>query len=277
MIANETDTIELFCECENCLPISNFSWITNDENGNANEQNYLKYYKRDVHANTFKAFLKIKSVDESDSGSFLCRMSNVMGEGNATMELLVQSKAKIESILKGEREIKGKLEVLEGSHLSIECVFDGYPEPLVFWQKGQEKIIDDAILELRNISEHDEGNYECIASNLLGNSATNFNLSVNSLPKSKSNQVTTIQVIEGESVEIICDLTGKPRIYWKFNSKELDDIGKYQINDSKLEFVANADDSGVFNCLGANDFGKISIDFTLIVMSEFINLMRIMF
>lgn len=273
LIANETDTIELSCECTNCLPITYLSWITNDENGNSNVQNYQKYSNQDVHANTFKAFLKITSADESDSGSFQCHMSNKLGDGNATIELLVQSRAKIESILKGEKEIKGKLEVLEGSNLSIECVFDGYPEPIAFWQKDQEKIVDDAILELNNVSELDAGNYECIASNLLGISAKSFNLSVNSLPKSKNpNQVTSIQAVEGEKVEIICDLTGKPKIYWKFNSKELDDGQKYKINDSKVEFFAKADDSGVFNCLGVNEYGKISIDFTLFVMSEFNNL-----
>lgn len=193
-----------------------------------------------------------------------------MGIKNATIELLVQSSAKIESIMQNEMEIDGKLEVLEGSKISIECVTDGFPEPSIFWQKDQEKIFDDANLEILNVEELHAGNYECVASNLLGASSKSFELFVNSLPKSKGNQVTSIQAIEGEKVEIFCDLMGRPepQIYWKFNTKEIDEGSKFKVENRKLTFDAEESDSGIFNCLGINEHGRTSIDYTVVVMSE---------
>lgn len=183
----------------------------------------------------------------------------------------MQSSAKIESIIQNEKEIDEKLEVLEGSKISIECVIDGFPEPSIFWQKGQEKIFDDANLEIVNVQEFHAGNYECVASNLLGASSKNFELLVNSLPKSKGNQVTSIQAKESEKVEIFCDLMGRPepQIYWKFNSKEIEEGSKFKIENRKLSFGAEEGDSGIFNCLGVNEHGRTSIDFTVVVMSKF--------
>lgn len=269
LIANETDSVELSCECRNCLPITNFSWSYGNDFDT--DRNYEKFSIKDVQSNFFKTILKINSVNEVDSGTFNCLIGNKNGTKNASIELLVQSSAKIESIIHNEMEIDGKFEVLEGAKISIECVVDGFPEPSIFWQKNQEKIFEDAILEIKNVEELHGGNYECVASNLLGASSKSFELQINSLPKSKGNQVTTIQEKEGENVEIFCDLMGKPepQIYWKFNSKDIEDESKFKIEHRKLSFNAVESDSGIFNCLGVNDHGRTSIDFTVVVMSKF--------
>lgn len=248
----------------------NFSWnfVGNDFDF---DRSYEKYSKIDVQKNSFKTFLKINSVNENDGGTFHCHITNKKGSENASIELLVQSSAKVESIIHNEMEIYGKLEMLEGSKITIECVVDGFPEPLIVWQKNQVKIIEDAILEIVNVQEYDAGNYECSASNLLGVSSKSFELLVNSLPKSKGNQVTNIRVKEGEKVEVFCDLMGRPepQIYWKFNGREIDSE-HYKIENRKLLFDAKEDGSGIFNCLGVNEHGRTSIDFTVIVMSELI-------
>lgn len=270
IIANETDSVELSCECENCLPITNFSWSFSGNDFNS-ERNYEQYSVKNVQKNSFKTFLNILSINESDGGTFNCLISNEKGAENASIEVLVQSSAKIESIIQNEIEIDEKLEVLEGSKISIECVVDGFPEPSIFWQKDQEKIFDDANFEIVNIQEFHAGNYECVASNLLGASSKNFELLINSVPKSKGNQVTNIQAKNGENVEIFCDLLGRPepQIYWKFNSKEINTESKFKIQNRKLSFVAEEGDSGIFNCLGVNEHGRTSIDYTLVVISKF--------
>ena len=88
------------------------------------------------------------------------------------------------------------LAVNEGGSASFQCSASGNPEPAVVWSKlnNQSDIVQSAVsggkLQLKNVNVNDSGEYQCSATNILGNSKKVVTLTVN-----------------GEIVEIVNTLT----------------------------------------------------------------------
>ena len=77
------------------------------------------------------------------------------------------------------------LTVNEGGSASFQCSASGNPEPTVVWSKldNQSEITQSAVsggkLLLKNVSGNDSGEYQCSATNILGNSREVVRLAVN--------------------------------------------------------------------------------------------------
>jgi len=77
------------------------------------------------------------------------------------------------------------LTVNEGGTASFQCSASGNPEPTVAWGKlgKQSKITQSAVsrgkLELKKVTGSDSGVYQCLATNILGNSQEVVRLTVN--------------------------------------------------------------------------------------------------
>jgi len=77
------------------------------------------------------------------------------------------------------------LTVNEGGTASFKCSASGNPEPTVSWSKldNQSKITESAVsrgkLELQKVTGNDSGVYQCLATNILGNSQEVVRLAVN--------------------------------------------------------------------------------------------------
>ena len=78
------------------------------------------------------------------------------------------------------------LTVNEGGSASFQCLASGNPEPAVVWNKlnNRSEIIQSTVsggnLELKNVTGNDSGEYQCSATNILGNSQEVVQLAVNS-------------------------------------------------------------------------------------------------
>lgn len=81
--------------------------------------------------------------------------------------------------------------VLVGDSVSLSCMFDGAPVPMIRWFYNDAELVDDTInnvevvsedgwsvLRLSNVSLENEGNYRCEANNSLGVDSENFFLTV---------------------------------------------------------------------------------------------------
>lgn len=271
VIVNETGSVDLSCECHNCLPLSNFTWIHD------NLHSYEEFFIKNESDNSLKLILRIKNLTEDDNGSFHCQMVNKLGIGKASVELLVQTRPKIQSILlKDENmvEITNTLQVLEQKDVdvSFECVTDGFPEPSVYWRFKDEKI-EDSIIKYKNISRQNSGIYECVVENILGKVSRNFTLVINFPPEIRKHQSGNLKkVTENSNVTLSCEFFGNPQpeIEWLVNSRKIVGNEKYQtFNANKdLSFVVNGiDDSGIYTCNGKNEFGSVSYDSSLIVIT----------
>ena len=77
------------------------------------------------------------------------------------------------------------LTVNEGQSASFHCSASGNPEPTVVWSKldNQSEISQPAVsggkLRLKNVTGNDSGEYQCSATNILGNSRELVRLAVN--------------------------------------------------------------------------------------------------
>lgn len=271
IIVNETDSIDLVCESINSLPITNSSWF------NENSNHYENFITKDEEKDVFKNTLRIIEIDESDNGSFECFMKNDAGEDKITFELLVQTMPKIDEIKKtnGE-EIEVDGEMLEGDDVTLDCVVDGFPMPEVSWFKDQQRletVRSESSLVLENISERDAGNYQCLATNVLGIATKLFHVKVNAPPKVENPSDHIFKIIENANVELSCEIGGKPEpdISWHANGNQLTERFKLSSDNKTLTFEAHLSDSGIYSCTGVNGFGSTTMNFTVLVLGMNVN------
>lgn len=250
--------------------MTNFSWF------NENSNNYQKFVERDEKKNVFKTILRIVDIDESDNGSFECYLANEAGDDKMSIELLVQTAPKVDSImLKAndvEIEVESDASVLENDFISIDCVVDGFPTPDIIWYKDQEELTverNETSLTFQNILERDAGHYQCLATNILGMTTKSFKLKVNVPPKTQSSNGLLLKVREGENVTLNCQIQANPppTISWFENDKPLAKSNLIKDHDT-LSFKAHLTDSGVYSCLGVNGFGSLQINFTVLVIGK---------
>lgn len=271
IIVNETDSIDLTCETFNSLPITNFSW------SNDNSNHYERIIIKDEMNDSFKYVLRISNVDESDSGSFECFLENSAGRDTTTLELLVQTPPKVDSIMmkinEAEKEIDGEVIVLENEDLIFECIVDGFPTAQVVWFKDQDEVKssdNDTVLIIEIATEDTAGRYQCLASNILGKASRSFQVKVEFPPKRNGLQNHVVKVVEGKKVSLDCSVKANPAptISWSINGRFLqsDDRTEISENNQTLSLQALITDSGVYACTASNPHGKTETDFTVVVL-----------
>lgn len=269
IIANETDSIDLSCESLDSLPMTNFTWY------NENSNHYERFVIQDEVNDVFKNVLRIDNIDESDNGSFECYLVNEKGYDKKSFELLVQTAAKIDSIILKtgdvEKEIESETAVLENNEVVINCVVDGFPSPDIKWFKGQTEIESkDTSLIFKKVQEIDSGNYHCLATNILAMTTKSFRVNVQTPPKTKSSRELIVKVFDNDRVELTCEVEGnpKPKLSWLVNDKPINKRMKLSKDIKNLSFDAQLADSGMYFCSAHNEFGVISINFTVLVFGK---------
>ena len=226
----------------------------------------------------FQTILRVKNIDESDNGLIECFISNSAGSDRKSFELLVQTAPKIDQIIMrnvaGVKEIEGEISVLKNEVVNFDCIVDGYPIPEIVWFKNQDEneIAGNETGIFINAENEDEGSYRCVTKNVLGSAVKSFTLKVNSPPSLPEIENKLVKVIENDKVKLSCDFKGKPEpnVSWSFNEKNISEDSRIELDtDHKvMEFKAHLDDSGVYKCLGVNQYGTLSKNFTVLVMGK---------
>ncbi|CAM1320971.1 Uncharacterised protein g7635 [Pycnogonum litorale] len=152
-----------------------------------------------------------------------------------------------------------KLNVQRGNDILIPCAAQGHPVPVYTWKKSQNEseytgetvtshMIVGGSLYIDKVTLHDEGMYECIASNSVGTDKKNTKLTVTVplqayiLPEQ---QVLSI----GQPLIITCSASGNPidRITWFKDGQSLNRFGAIlQLNRTDENSV------GSYQCFIAN-------------------------
>ncbi|XP_015756507.1 PREDICTED: hemicentin-2-like isoform X2 [Acropora digitifera] len=194
----------------------------------------------------------------SDSGVYKCSASNILGQAQSLVQLVVNVQPRI-SLNPGPRY------AIQGSTFTLPiCHVTGYPTPVVTWRKLSSHLplwrvrYNNSALQISQVRKEDSDTYTCSAKNLLGKAEKNTMLVVVSLPrftcKPPSKIVSIISFIE----RLNCSASGDPQpiIRWRKQGGQLP-IGRSQQNSGALiitnlqqsdagNYICTATSAGVF-------------------------------
>lgn len=232
--------------------------------------------------------LVIESVNEKDSGDFLCFARSKVGDDVQLMRVSVSMKpARIEP------NISSMKQVTFGHDLKVDCVAAGVPIPEISWGLPDGTLVNSAVqsdgagevrskrytlfnngtLYLNKVEIGEDGNYTCYAQNKLGKDKMHIYINVvTAVPRIQPPNGTYAKVKPGGNVRFDCKATGepKPKVLWMLPSKDIiaasnerclvHTNGSLDIRNVKLA------DAGEYICMARNAAGaenkayKLDID-----------------
>ncbi|XP_063582205.1 neuronal cell adhesion molecule isoform X26 [Pongo abelii] len=172
-------------------------------------------------------------------------------------------------------------EELRGNVLSLECIAEGLPTPIIYWAKEDGMLPKnrtvyknfEKTLQIIHVSEADSGNYQCVAKNALG--AIHHTISVR--VKAAPYWITAPQNLvlsPGEDGTLICRANGnpKPRISWLTNGVPIeiapDDPSRKIDGDTIIFSNVQERSSAVYQCNASNDYGYLLANAFVNVLAE---------
>ncbi|KAM8954057.1 immunoglobulin superfamily member 10 isoform 2-T2 [Pelodytes ibericus] len=220
--------------------------------------------------------LLVESVNEKDSGDYLCVARNQVGDDLILMKVSVTMKPA--KIIQKQQLTK---QVPYGKEFKVDCKASGSPLPEITWSlpdgtminnvlqaddNGRRKrryiLFDNGTLYLNKVGIAEEGDYTCYAENTLGKDEMKVHVSVvTAAPRIQSNHKTQYTARAGEGAVLHCEAIGepKPKIFWLLPSSDmiatshdryvLHDNGSLTINQIKLL------DAGEYMCVARNPAG----------------------
>ncbi|EGT54814.1 hypothetical protein CAEBREN_31749 [Caenorhabditis brenneri] len=202
-------------------------------------------------------------VDSTMSGDFECRATNELGEGTATLKLVVQHTPKI--------TVPASINPNEMEDVDIQCEVNAVPEAIdIKWigPNGFKK--NGSRLTLPSVSKAQSGNYTCVATNFLtvyGLSGSQQRVGTGTTlldVRRKPGQaqiVSTRQSVDvGETIKLVCQAedVGNPSSTYAWASPSSGGIFGLEGHNDKSFEVRNAQlsDNGVYSCKAYNDLGE---------------------
>ncbi|XP_006774920.1 PREDICTED: neuronal cell adhesion molecule [Myotis davidii] len=161
-------------------------------------------------------------------------------------------------------------EELRGNVLSLECIAEGLPTPIIYWIKEDGTLPINRTfyrnfqktLQITQVSEADSGKYQCIAKNALGVIHHTISVTVKAAPywiMAPQNLVLS----PGEDGALICRANGnpKPRISWLSNGVPIeiapDDPSRKINGDTVIFSNVQERSSAVYQCNASNEYGYL--------------------
>ncbi|XP_038309899.1 neuronal cell adhesion molecule isoform X13 [Canis lupus familiaris] len=172
-------------------------------------------------------------------------------------------------------------EELRGNVLSLECIAEGLPTPIIYWIKEDGTLPINRTfyrnfkktLQIIQVSEADSGNYQCIAKNALGAIHHTITVTVKAAPywiMAPQNLVLS----PGEDGTLICRANGnpKPRISWLSNGVPIeiapDDPSRKIDGDTIIFSNVQERSSAVYQCNASNEYGYLLANTFVNVLAE---------
>ncbi|XP_057638671.1 neuronal cell adhesion molecule isoform X18 [Chionomys nivalis] len=172
-------------------------------------------------------------------------------------------------------------EELRGNVLSLECIAEGLPTPIIYWIKEDGTLPVNRTfyrnfkktLQITQVTEADSGNYQCIAKNPLGAVHHTIAVTVKAAPywiAAPQNLVLS----PGENGTLICRANGnpKPRIAWLTNGVPIEiapEDPSRKIDGDTIIF-SNVQErlSAVYQCNASNEYGYLLANAFVNVLAE---------
>ncbi|XP_024999437.2 limbic system-associated membrane protein isoform X1 [Gallus gallus] len=202
--------------------------------------------------------LRIQKVDVYDEGSYTCSVQTQHHPKTSQVYLIVQVPPKISNI-------SSDITVNEGSNVTLVCMANGRPEPVITWRHltptGKEFEGEEEYLEILGITREQSGKYECKAANEVASAdVKQVRVTVNYPPtitESKSNEAAT-----GRQALLRCEASAVPTpdFEWYRDDTRINSANGLEIKSTgsqSLLMVANVTEEhyGNYTCVAANKLG----------------------
>ncbi|CAH1802732.1 unnamed protein product [Owenia fusiformis] len=181
-----------------------------------------------------------------------------------------------------------KLSVLAGEMAKLHCKIIGKPTPSIRWSKNQMEVYETkrhemvyennfATLIIADASHRDEGTYLCEATNPLGYTSTEAQLSINIPPTlqfdSRMREGMTLRIDSTLTIRVRYEGAPKPKISWFRGSKELYDGGRVSIQTSDIYSTltiqrAAKNDQGDYKVVARNAVGETNAVMPVTVLEK---------
>nr|CDJ97202.1 Immunoglobulin I-set and Immunoglobulin domain containing protein [Haemonchus contortus] len=221
------------------------------------------------------ANLTISHLEAHNPGNYTCLAKNDVGfaESTVLIDVLVPP-----SIDREHVDLSPRLHI--GQTLLLSCNANGIPEAAVKWYvngseissstNGIEVGFSNEFIKISNITQQDEGTYECVARNLVGNDTIFYTVRVVQVPTIPTGGAQT--VVEGKLASIECAAEGHPPpiISWLRNGIRVESGiqgVRYDTEDKMLIITdVRSSDSGIYVCEATNEAGIARQAYTLEVL-----------
>ncbi|KAG7242999.1 hypothetical protein INR49_016765 [Caranx melampygus] len=255
------DNLKLECIAEG-IPTPEVEWVK------VADQIPVKA-KRENHGK----LLIVTSVEQEDSGTYMCKAKNTLGEVVHYFTVTVEEPP--EWLFEPESQLS-----MIGSDVFVKCSASGTPQPTITWRVNgvplqevpatNRKRSGDTIV-LHNAKVSDSAVYQCEASNKHGKLLSNANIMIMNLPPMiLTEEGEDYSAVEGKGVIMHCKVFSSPpsTITWsKDDSSESVEGPRFTVHDNgSLEiYSVEKDDTGQYTCLAKNTEGSSAIDTMLYV------------
>ncbi|XP_035378184.1 neural cell adhesion molecule L1.2 isoform X1 [Electrophorus electricus] len=169
--------------------------------------------------------------------------------------------------------------VLRGQSLDLECIVQGVPTPSVQWVRKDDALSEsrtskdsfDRLLHFTSISENDDGEYQCSATNSQGTSTHTYSVTVEAAPYWTKEPDSELYA-PGETVRLECQADGipAPLVTWCINGIPLSDIDpdpRRTVTGGVLIMKdVTRSDTAVYQCKAANIHGNILVNTYVLVI-----------
>ncbi|KAG9483371.1 hypothetical protein GDO78_009341 [Eleutherodactylus coqui] len=257
---------QIILECKSdALPAPKITWMKDDEPLMSNLR---------VYVSSDGQYAQIDDAEVTDTGRYICIVSNVAGKNTREFLLNVHVPPSIkdgQTLVTTSRNIPA----------TLDCITTGIPSPRISWRKDGSVLYGNSeryfisgsgslYFPLPDIT--DSGHYVCLATNAAGSSQSKTELMVYDPPSIKPDQKNVTAVVNKQTT-LNCDATGapKPKVEWKKNGHLLNtDINQniYRLlsSGSLLIISPTVDDTGTYICSASNDAGHVETEVSLTVL-----------
>ncbi|XP_074627699.1 hemicentin-1-like isoform X2 [Acropora palmata] len=237
MTVNESKTASFQCSVSgNPKPVS--TWIK------------LEGKSEKILSATRDGKLILPNAAGSDSGVYKCSASNILGQAQALVRLIV-------NVQPGISLNPGPSYAIQGNTFTLPiCHVTGYPTPVVTWRKLSSQLpqgrvwYNNSALQISQVRKEDSDTYTCSAKNLLGKAEKNTMLGVVSLPRFTSKPPSKIVLLLNSTERLNCSATGDPQpiISWRKQGGQLSVGRSRQINGALVITNLQQSDAGNYIC-----------------------------
>ncbi|XP_041464478.1 deleted in malignant brain tumors 1 protein-like [Lytechinus variegatus] len=204
---------------------------------------------------TSSGSLQFVRTHRQDSGNYTCVIKNTQGVNSSSAFLVVKERPHIMSTKPDERVL--------GETAELRCTVVGLPESNVSWRhNGQpamgdrfQSFSDNGTLFIRDVRHEDNGMYECVAVNQLGNDTASVKLTVYEVPTFLEGP-EEMEIKIGSDVRIPCVASGvpEPSITWKKDGQMISLNGRVAIHEDKTLVIheCQKEDMAEYACIASN-------------------------